>query len=399
MAAPSCAWAACTAPTLGPAVPDRPHTQISSISELRMLSSFASWAGRRTRTPPQCAPFRIFLPTAPYTQKPRLNFIVRRSTSAPAPGDAPEVDNPDHLLHAGQCAGAVAAAVLSDASCCRSAPSSTCRAKLRLDRRRREQGAAARCAMARASATLAVQQGSRPATRSSSTACSASSRHPGQATPAPVEPCRCADTRPPLLLLQQLPRQARRPAPSPTAPSGERSVREQHVINFFIDVRFLDGPGHHHHPAGSVALSSLPIARFPQITPPTIVVSTVFPAPTPPPSRNPSPRRSRAGQRRAAHDLHGLESANDGSYSLTVTFDVAPDQDIAAVDVQNQVAIAQRQLPQQVLQQGVTWPSASRRSCGGVDRLGRPALRLPAVHLTARNVVDALARVRRWTDR
>jgi HAE1 family hydrophobic/amphiphilic exporter-1/multidrug efflux pump len=37
-----------------------------------------------------------------------------------------------------------------------------------------------------------------------------------------------------------------------------------------------------------------------------------------------------------------------------VTFEVGTDQDIAAVDVQNQVAIAQRQLPQQVLQQGIT---------------------------------------------
>ena len=48
------------------------------------------------------------------------------------------------------------------------------------------------------------------------------------------------------------------------------------------------------------------------------------------------------------------KSANDGSYKLTVSFDVGTAQDIAAVDVQNQVAIAQRQLPAQVLQQGIT---------------------------------------------
>jgi hydrophobe/amphiphile efflux-1 (HAE1) family protein len=48
------------------------------------------------------------------------------------------------------------------------------------------------------------------------------------------------------------------------------------------------------------------------------------------------------------------KSANDGTYNLTVSFDVGTAQDIAAVDVQNQVAIAQRQLPAQVLQQGIT---------------------------------------------
>ena len=107
--------------------------------------------------------------------------------------------------------------------------------------------------------------------------------------------------------------------------------------------------------AGGVALSSLPVARFPQITPPTIVVSAVFPGAD----------ASTIEQSVAApieQQVNGVphmiymdsKSANDGSYALTVTFDVGTDQDIAAVDVQNQVAIAQRQLPQQVLQQGVT---------------------------------------------
>src|SRR5271154_3195436 len=47
-------------------------------------------------------------------------------------------------------------------------------------------------------------------------------------------------------------------------------------------------------------------------------------------------------------------SSNDGSYTLNVTFEVSTAQDIAAVDVQNQVAIAQRQLPPDVLRQGVS---------------------------------------------
>ena len=47
------------------------------------------------------------------------------------------------------------------------------------------------------------------------------------------------------------------------------------------------------------------------------------------------------------------KSANDGTYNLTVTFDVGTNQDLAAVDVQNRVAIAQTSLPQDVIRQGV----------------------------------------------
>jgi HAE1 family hydrophobic/amphiphilic exporter-1/multidrug efflux pump len=51
--------------------------------------------------------------------------------------------------------------------------------------------------------------------------------------------------------------------------------------------------------------------------------------------------------------------ANDGSYSLTVTFDVGTDQDIAAVDVQNP-SVARNQLPPDVIRQGVTVRKQSR---------------------------------------
>jgi hydrophobe/amphiphile efflux-1 (HAE1) family protein len=128
------------------------------------------------------------------------------------------------------------------------------------------------------------------------------------------------------------------------------------VINFFIDRPiFSTVLAIIITLAGAVSLAGLPIARFPQITPPTIVVSTSFPG-----ADASTIEQSVASP--IEEQVNGVpnmiymdsKSANDGSYNLTVTFDVGTDQDIAAVDVQNQVAIAQRQLPQQVIQQGVT---------------------------------------------
>jgi HAE1 family hydrophobic/amphiphilic exporter-1/multidrug efflux pump len=128
------------------------------------------------------------------------------------------------------------------------------------------------------------------------------------------------------------------------------------VINFFIDRPiFSTVLAIIITLAGGVALSTLPVARFPQITPPTIVVSTAFPGADAATIEQSVAAPIEEQVNGVPHMIYmDSKSANDGSYALTVTFEVGTDQDIAAVDVQNQVAIAQRQLPQQVLQQGVT---------------------------------------------
>jgi len=107
--------------------------------------------------------------------------------------------------------------------------------------------------------------------------------------------------------------------------------------------------------AGTVAFLLLPVARFPQITPPSVVVSATFPG-----ADAATIEQSVAAP--IETQVNGVpnmiymdsRSSNDGSYSLNVTFAVGTAQDIAAVDVQNQVAIAQRQLPADVLRQGVS---------------------------------------------
>jgi HAE1 family hydrophobic/amphiphilic exporter-1/multidrug efflux pump len=106
---------------------------------------------------------------------------------------------------------------------------------------------------------------------------------------------------------------------------------------------------------GAVAFLLLPVARFPQITPPSVIVSTTFPG-----ADAQTIEQSVAAP--IETQVNGVpnmlymdsKSANDGTYTLTVTFEVGTAQDIAAVDVQNQVAIAQRQLPADVIRQGVT---------------------------------------------
>ena len=128
------------------------------------------------------------------------------------------------------------------------------------------------------------------------------------------------------------------------------------ISNFFID-----------HPVfanviaivtivfGLVTLRKLPVEQYPQITPPTVTVATTYPG---------------ANAQVVADtvatpieiQVNGVEnmlymsstSASDGSYRLTVTFDVGTNLDIAQVLVQNRVAIAQPLLPDEVKRQGIT---------------------------------------------
>ena len=107
--------------------------------------------------------------------------------------------------------------------------------------------------------------------------------------------------------------------------------------------------------AGVVSRGSLPIAKFPEVTPPTVQVTAVYPG----------ANAQVIADTVAApieQEVNGVEnmlymssvSADDGSYALTVTFDIGVDLDMATVLVQNRVAIAQPKLPEDVRRQGIT---------------------------------------------
>lgn len=107
--------------------------------------------------------------------------------------------------------------------------------------------------------------------------------------------------------------------------------------------------------AGLVTFNALPVSMYPEITPPTVQVSATYPG---------------AGAQVLAdtvastieEEVNGVEGmlymssvcSSNGEYGLTVTFEVGTDLDMAAVRVQNRVAVAEPMLPAEVRQLGVT---------------------------------------------
>ena len=106
---------------------------------------------------------------------------------------------------------------------------------------------------------------------------------------------------------------------------------------------------------GAIALVWLPIAQYPQITPPGIQVSIVYPGA----SAQVVADTVAAPIEQQVNGVEGMlymssQMGNDGSYSLSVTFDVGTDLNTALVMVQNRVTQAMPQLPTPVQNQGIT---------------------------------------------
>jgi len=112
--------------------------------------------------------------------------------------------------------------------------------------------------------------------------------------------------------------------------------------------------------AGGVAIFSLPISQYPEITPPMVQVTASYPGASP----------QVVADTVAAtieQQVNGVEnmiymystSARDGSYTLKITFELGTDNDTATVLVQNRVQWAMAQLPPEVQRQGVNTKKAS----------------------------------------
>ena len=106
---------------------------------------------------------------------------------------------------------------------------------------------------------------------------------------------------------------------------------------------------------GGIALFYLPIAQYPRITPPGVSgLDQLSRRQRPGGGRHGGGADRAAGQRREGMLYMSSQMGNDGSYTLTVTFDIGIDLNTALVMVQNRVALAMPQLPTQVQNQGIT---------------------------------------------
>ena len=106
---------------------------------------------------------------------------------------------------------------------------------------------------------------------------------------------------------------------------------------------------------GIIGLTMLPIDQYPQITPPVVKISASYPGAS-------ALTVSQAVATPIEQELNGTpgmlymesNSSNSGGFSATVTFDISADADLAAVEIQNRVKLAESRLPAEVIQNGIS---------------------------------------------
>lgn len=149
--------------------------------------------------------------------------------------------------------------------------------------------------------------------------------------------------------------------------------------------------------AGLITVKSLPVAQYPDITPPTVFVMANYPG---------------ADAQTVAEtvgvpieeQVNGVEgmmymsssSGSDGSYQLEITFENGTDLDMAAVKVQNRVSQAEPVLPAAVKQQGVSVNSRSSDIILFVALESKEPGRYDGLYLTnyaQLSIVDELSRI------
>src|SRR5437870_4225942 len=112
--------------------------------------------------------------------------------------------------------------------------------------------------------------------------------------------------------------------------------------------------------AGTIAYVTLPVAQYPEVVPPTVVVTANDPGATPDVIAD-------TVATPIEQEVNGVEnmlsmssqSTSDGQMQLTITFTLGTDLNQAQVLVQNRVAVAEPRLPEQVRQIGVTTKKSS----------------------------------------
>ncbi|WP_043802155.1 efflux RND transporter permease subunit [Arenimonas malthae] len=148
--------------------------------------------------------------------------------------------------------------------------------------------------------------------------------------------------------------------------------------------------------AGALALTQLPISRYPTIAPPSVTINASYPGASAQAAENSVTQIIE----QAMTGLDGLDylsstSDSNGSVSVTLTFKTGTDPDIAQVQVQNKLQLATALLPPIVQQQGI---SVNKASSGFLQVLGFVSEdgsmdRNDISDYVSANVVDPLSRV------
>lgn len=150
--------------------------------------------------------------------------------------------------------------------------------------------------------------------------------------------------------------------------------------------------------AGLICLNTLPVSQYPDITPPTVMVIANYPGAS-------ASTVAQAIGVPVEQQVNGVEgmlymsstSGDDGSYMLTVTFANGTDVDQAAIDIQNKVSQVQAQLPEAVIQQGLTVSKRSSDNVLFITLESDNPKEYDALYLTnyaQLNLIDPLSRVK-----
>ncbi|WP_286266824.1 efflux RND transporter permease subunit [Thalassotalea atypica] len=123
--------------------------------------------------------------------------------------------------------------------------------------------------------------------------------------------------------------------------------------------------------AGVIAMSVLPVNMYPQITPPQVEISAVYPGASAQVVEE-AVIRPIEEQINGVEDMLYIEStaSNNGTATINVYFKVGTDGDISQVNVQNRVALAENSLPAEVTRQGVSVKKKSSNMLMAVNLYG-----------------------------
>lgn len=147
--------------------------------------------------------------------------------------------------------------------------------------------------------------------------------------------------------------------------------------------------------AGIISVFSLPISLYPEITPPEVVVSANYPGAS-------AEVVAKTIGIPLEEEINGVEdmlymssSSENSQYSLTVTFKVGVDRDMAQVKVQNRIQQATSKLPTEVTRQGMTVKSRSSNMLGMISIISpnNTYSQLELADYVQNNIRDNLSRV------